>query len=138
VLGVSAPLPPASPITCRAVRYVALSPKATPAQVAFCQELVLACRRDVRAGCGRTLSKLDLADAIEHLTVPTVVIAGEGDRLTPPSHAARLERLLPDSAGVVELERVGHMAPVEAHQQVNAAVRQLADRVLSARSTAAA
>ena len=137
VLGASAPLPPASPITYRAVRHVALSPSATPAQVAFCQELVLACRRDVRAGCGRELTKLDLANALEHLTVPTAVIAGEDDRLTPLSHARRLARLLPDSAGVVELDRVGHMAPVEAHPQVNAAVRELADRVMSSRAAAA-
>lgn len=137
-LGVSAPLPPASPITYRAVRHVALSPAATPAQVAFCQELVLGCRRTVRAGCGRELTKLDLADAVEHLTVPTLVLAGEDDRLTPPQHAERLARLLPESAGIVELERVGHMAPVEAHQRVNAAIRQLADRVLSPRSAVAA
>ncbi|GEM_PF-3940399 len=87
-------------------------------------------RPDVRAGCGRELTRLDLTDALEHLTVPTAVVAGEDDKLTPPSHAERLARLLPDSAGVVKLERVGHMAPVEAHRQLNATIRGLADRVL--------
>jgi pimeloyl-ACP methyl ester carboxylesterase len=136
-LGVPAPLPRSSPITNRAVRYIALSPAASPAQAAFCEELALRCPRDVRAGCGRSLSTLDLTDAAEHVTVPTLVMAGADDRLTPPTHADQLARLLPDCAGVERLQGVGHMAPVEAREPVNVALRDFAARVLAARATAA-
>lgn len=131
-LSVPAPLPSSSPITHRAVRYVALSPKATPAQVAFCEDMALRCPRRVRAGCGRSLSTLDLTEAVEHVAVPALVIAGGDDRLTPPAHADRLARMLPDCVGLERLEDVGHMAPVEAREPVNAALRELAGRVLAA------
>jgi pimeloyl-ACP methyl ester carboxylesterase len=125
-LSASGPLPPASPVSLRAVKYVALSPTATPAQVAFCQEMVLACRRDVRAGFGRTLSRLDLADAIASLTVPTLVLGGGRDRLTPPPHVERMAAALPRLAERVELPRSGHMSPIEDPAAVNAAIERLA------------
>lgn len=125
----SAPLPRASPLSMRAIRYVALSPQASPAQVAFCQEMVLSCRRDVRAGCGRTLSRLDLSHALDALTVPTLVLGGGRDRLTPPPHVDRLAAALPDVAEVVRLPESGHMSPLEDPAAVDGAVERLAARV---------
>lgn len=122
-------LPPATPISRRIVRYVALSEAASPAQVELTQQLVLGCRRRVRAGCGRTLSRLDLRDAVARLRVPTLVLASERDRLTPPAHAQRLAAALPDLHEHVELERVGHMGPLEAPDEVNAALARLLARV---------
>jgi len=129
LLSASGPLPPASPISLRAVQYVALSPSATPAQIAFCQEMVLECRRDVRAGFGRTLSRLDLAEAIAALTVPTTVLGGGRDRLTPPPHVERMAAALPRLAERVELPRSGHMSPVEDPAAVDAALERLAAAV---------
>lgn len=125
LLSADAEIPPATPVSRRIVRYVALSGAASPAQVELTQQLVLDCRRDVRAGCGRTLSRLDLQHAIAHLDLPTLVLAGKDDRLTPPSHAERLAAELPDLAEHVELDRVGHMAPIEAPHEVNAAIERL-------------
>lgn len=127
-LGASAPLPPASPISMRAVRYVALSPSASPAQVAFCQEMVLACRRDVRASFGRTLTRLNLAEAIGNLTVPTLLVGGDADRLTPPPHVDRLAQALPQVAEELRLPGSGHMGPIEDGDAVNAALVRLAER----------
>ncbi|ADB53240.1 alpha/beta fold hydrolase [Conexibacter woesei] len=125
-LSASGPLPPASPISLRAVQYVALSPSASPAQVAFCQEMVLQCRRDVRAGFGRTLSRLDLADALSNLTVPALVLGGMRDRLTPPPHLERMAAALPHLSECVELPRSGHMSPIEDPGSVDAALERLA------------
>lgn len=127
-LSASGPLPPASPISTRAVRYIALSPSASPAQVAFCQEMVLQCRREVRAGFGRTLSRLDLADALAHLTVPTLVLGGVRDRLTPPPHVERMAAALPQLVECAELPRSGHMSPIEDPAAVDAALERLAER----------
>ena len=133
MLSASAPLPRRStPISHRAIRYVTLSRSASPAAVAFCEEIVLACRNDVRAACGGTLSALDLREAVAHLDVPTVVLAGERDKLTPPVHARWMAETLPQVVELVEIPGAGHMLPVEAPGIVSSAIAQLARWVLAA------
>ncbi len=124
----SAPLPlPAgpTPLAHRVVKYVALSAGASPAQVGFSEELVVDCRPDVRGAIGGALTRLDLHAAVERLDVPTLVIAGERDRLTPPEHAERLHAELPRPAGLVRMPG-GHMGPLEHADEVTRAVRDLA------------
>ncbi|HEV7466207.1 MAG TPA: alpha/beta hydrolase [Candidatus Dormibacteraeota bacterium] len=115
-----------APISRRGVRFMCLGAAATPARVAFCCDVVLSCRPDTWVGWGRVLGRLDLGSAVERLTVPTLVMAGECDRLTPPSHARRLERSLPQPAGLVLVSGAGHMLPVEAADEVNRRVREFA------------
>ncbi len=127
LLSARAPLPGVStPLSHRAVRYVALGPGASPAKVAFCERLVLDCRREVRAGAGGTISRLELHDALEHLTVPAVVVAGERDRLTPPVHARKIAEALPELLELVEVPGAGHMIPVEEPGEVSVRLRSLA------------
>jgi pimeloyl-ACP methyl ester carboxylesterase len=127
LLGLAAPLPPRpDPITHRAVRYIALSRTASPAEVRFCEEMVLSTGPRVRAALGRELTHLDLQDGVEHLVVPTLVIAGSADRLTPPVHAHRLAEALPEVSGLLEIEGAGHMAPVDRSGEVTSALRELA------------
>ena len=57
--------------------------------------MLVATPPDARASIGIAMSEMDLRDALSCLTVPTVVIAGEDDRLTPPSHARRIAEMLP-------------------------------------------
>ena len=124
----AAPLPlPAStnPVLTRLVRAVALGPSASPAQVAFCTEMLLDTPTGVRAAFGATLSTFDLAHGLPALSVPTVVIAGEYDRLTPPVHARAIAAEVP-GATLVELAGAGHMAPIEAHHEVTDHLRRLA------------
>ncbi|CAN5535882.1 alpha/beta hydrolase [soil metagenome] len=126
-LSVPAPLPPQpTPLTNRLVRYVALSPSASPAQVAFSERMVLSARPIIRARTGASLSRMDLAEAIRSLTVPTIVIAGEHDRLTPPIHSQRLFEELPNAKAMIKIPDVGHMSPLEAHDEVTAHLRALA------------
>jgi pimeloyl-ACP methyl ester carboxylesterase len=126
VLSAPGALPPRSnPISYEAMRYVTLGPDAGPATIAFCEELVLACGPEARAGCGATLSKLDLVESVAGLDVRTLVVAGGRDRLTPPIHSRRLVEALPDGT-YVELDRIAHMAPVEAPQRVSDSLRTLA------------
>ena len=129
LLSAAAPLPSRpNPLSHRAVRFVALSPQAPPAAVRFSEDLVLSCTPRVRAGCGRELSRLDLRAYVRQLTVPTLVVAGTEDRLTPPVHARGLASTLPDCAGMLELEDTGHMAPLERDGEVTAALRELTAR----------
>jgi pimeloyl-ACP methyl ester carboxylesterase len=115
-----------TPISHASARYVAFGPSATPAQIAFYERMLIACPPDVRADVGLAISEIDLYHALPRLTVPTLVLAGSNDRLTPPSHAKRIAEALPNLEQLVVLERTGHMAPLERHEEVVAALVGLA------------
>lgn len=138
VLSARGPLPKKStPLTNRAIRYATMSAAATPAQVAFCEELILAADSSARAATGRSLTKLELYDAVEHLTVPTVVMAGERDKLTPPKHAERLADSLPEVVELAVIADHGHMLPVEAADDVTRRLRRLLRTYVEASSSSA-
>jgi pimeloyl-ACP methyl ester carboxylesterase len=84
------------------------------------------CQPAVRGGCGGTLSSLALGEAIARLDVPTVVVSGNRDRLTPTSHSRRFAATLPELVELVEVPGAGHMTPVEAPAEVTAALRTAA------------
>jgi pimeloyl-ACP methyl ester carboxylesterase len=126
MLSASLPMPGrSSPLAHRAVHAIAFGPDASPATVAFGEDMVLECRREVRAGCGRTLAELDLHDAVAHVDAPAIVVAGARDRLTPPVHAKRLAADLPRLLRYVEVERSGHMTPLERPEIVSDLLAEL-------------
>jgi pimeloyl-ACP methyl ester carboxylesterase len=125
-LGAKTPLPRYStPLSAGAIRYVAFGPHASPAQVAFYERMLVTCPADVRADIGIAMSEMDLHDALPRLTVPTIVIAGAVDRLTPPAHARRIADMLPDLVRLTVLEDTGHMAPLERPEVVTDALGEL-------------
>lgn len=72
-------------------------------------------------------ARRDSTDLLDQVTVPTLVIVGEEDALTPPSDAAVLADAIPDS----ELRRIpgaGHLTALEAPDRFNTAVRSLLRR----------
>jgi pimeloyl-ACP methyl ester carboxylesterase len=119
-----------TPVLSRLVKAVALGRTASPAQVALCARMLLGTPTDVRAAFGATLSTFDLAHGLPALTAPTVVVAGEHDRLTPPVHARAIAAAVPGST-LTELPGVGHMAPIEAHAEVTDAIHRLAEGVFA-------
>jgi pimeloyl-ACP methyl ester carboxylesterase len=126
-LGNKAPLPRFStPLTYAAVRYIAFGPDVSPAQVAFFERMLVTCPPDVRANIGIAMSEMDLHHALPRLTVPTIVIAGADDKLTPPSHAQRIAEMLPALRRLAVLEHTGHMTPLERPDVVTAALAELA------------
>ncbi|MCP9488393.1 MAG: alpha/beta hydrolase [Solirubrobacteraceae bacterium MAG38_C4-C5] len=131
-LGARAPLPSATtPLSNRVIRYIACSPNASPATVAFCEKMILSCHRAARGGCGATVSDLELREALKDLAVPTAVLVGERDRLTPPVHARAMADVLPDVTAYVELPGIGHMTPLEAPAEVTASIRALTARAVA-------
>jgi pimeloyl-ACP methyl ester carboxylesterase len=71
-------------------RIVAYDPHASPAVVAFWERMLVSCAPDVRAAVGLALTDMELHRALERLDLPTLVMDGTHDRLTPPSHARRI------------------------------------------------
>ena len=121
------PVPKLStPISSAIVRYIAFGPTATPAMVAFYERMLVACPPDVRTGVALRLGDLDLHDALPRLSVPTLVMAGAQDRLTPPVHAERMAAAVPDLESLVVLPATGHMGPLERPAEVTDALLKLA------------
>jgi pimeloyl-ACP methyl ester carboxylesterase len=99
--------------------------------VAFYERMLMSTDAGVRGAVGITLSDLDLSAAAERISVPTIVIAGDADRLTPPAQAQRIADALPTPAGLTVLERTGHMSPLERPDEVADALRDLLGRFAS-------
>jgi pimeloyl-ACP methyl ester carboxylesterase len=134
-LGARRPIPALStPVHEASIRYLAFGPHATPATVEFYRRLISGCPVDVRAACGLALADMDLTAALSRLTIPTLVMAGDRDRLTPPVHASRIAAALPKLARMIVLPETGHMGPLERPAEVAAALRELAADVAAPRS----
>jgi pimeloyl-ACP methyl ester carboxylesterase len=125
--GLRAPLPRfSSPVSYAVLRHIAFGPSATPAMVAFWERMLVSCAPEVRAAVGLALADMDLHHALARLTVPTLVMAGAEDRLTPPSHARRITSELPQLHRLIEMPKTGHMGPLERPAEIADALRELA------------
>ena len=81
-----------------------------------------------------SLSEHDKVEALKALShVPTLVVAGEKDRLLPPKHARRIAAEVPH-ARLLELRGAGHCPMLEQPEAVNAALYDLAEAVQTGRS----
>jgi len=74
----------------------------------------------------------DKRDALRRLhDIPSVVICGSGDSITPLEHSYHLAEVL-GSAEVVELSDAGHMVILERHPEVTSAIERLIEKVANA------
>jgi pimeloyl-ACP methyl ester carboxylesterase len=125
ILGARAPLGPVTPLARRILKYGTMGPGSTPHMVEACARIVHACPRKVRYAWSHVLDLLDLDHGVRSLDVPTAVVVGTADRLTPPVHARSLVAALPQCVGLTELPGLGHMTPVEAPELVTGKIREL-------------
>jgi pimeloyl-ACP methyl ester carboxylesterase len=126
VLGSGRPLLTLStPVSHAAARHIAFGPDASDGMVAFYERMLVSTEPHARGATGLVLSQLDLSAAVSRITVPTLVIAGDRDRLTPPAHARRIAAALPRPAGLEVLPRTGHMSPLERPDEVADALGEL-------------
>ncbi|WP_318203077.1 alpha/beta hydrolase [Streptomyces sp. SCL15-4] len=125
VLGSRAPLGPVTPVAMSILKYATMGAGCAPDRVRACARIVHACPRAVRHAWSEVLATLDLEDGVRRLAVPTAVLCGTSDRLTPPVHARALAAALPHCLGLTELTGVGHMTPIEAPETVTGRIRDL-------------
>jgi pimeloyl-ACP methyl ester carboxylesterase len=125
ILGSRAPLGPVTPIARRILKYGTMGPASAPHMVEACARIVHACPRKVRYAWSQVLDLLDLDHGVRELRVPTAVVVGTADRLTPPVQARALVAALPNCVGSTELPGLGHMTPVEAPELVTGRIREL-------------
>jgi pimeloyl-ACP methyl ester carboxylesterase len=122
----SAPLGPVSYLSRSLLGYLTLGPDAPAELAAVNAAIIQACDRRARAAWGHVLARLDVTAGVRRLDVPTRVLVGKADRLTPPVHSRQVARHLPRFAGLTELPGIGHMTPLEAPGVVAALIRELA------------
>ncbi len=126
VLGAPGAIPRFStPIGYFLTRYIAFGPSASPAQIAFYERMFASTSWRARADSGIAMSQIELADALPRLAVPTLVMAGELDRLTPPAHGVRIASQLPQLHRLIVLPDTGHMGPLERPREVVEALTEL-------------
>ena len=102
--------------------------------VAFTEAMSSQTRAEVIGDFYLSLSEHDKIEALKALShVPTLVIAGEKDRLLPPKHARRIAAAVPH-ARLLELRGAGHCPMLEQPEAVNAALYDLAEAVETGRS----
>jgi non-heme chloroperoxidase len=80
--------------------------------VELARQMLLECPTDTGREAVRALLGMDLTPDLPRIELPTLVIGGTADLLTPPAEARRMARLIP-GARLVLLERAGHMIMLE-------------------------
>ncbi|MGN6472595.1 MAG: alpha/beta fold hydrolase [Mycobacteriales bacterium] len=109
-------------------RYLSYGPGAPPSLVAFMEQMLLDTSIEVMAEFFDTFLSHDKVKALGVLEdLPVLISCGSRDVLTPVSHSELMADALP-SAEFQCLSGAGHMAKLERHDEVNAALRRLFDR----------
>ncbi|WP_278261594.1 alpha/beta hydrolase [Nocardia sp. AG03] len=136
ILGTPVVLPPIKPVRWIFARQVMTLDAPRPT-LDYALSVVRGCPMMARSRWGLVLAALHLGDDARNLAVPTTVLAGDRDDLTPPLHAERLAELL-DAAGNLAGHKVlptGHLGNVERYDLFNA---ELAGVLASVREPARA
>jgi pimeloyl-ACP methyl ester carboxylesterase len=104
-------------------KKILFAPGARDRAVQVGMEEIRACRpetilKDVAATKG-----MNVEEVARGLRIPSLILCGSRDKLTPPALSERLNDLIPGSRLLV-LDGVGHMLPLEAPERVNRQIRE--------------
>ncbi len=72
--------------------------------------------------------RFDVLEQVSQITLPTLIICGSADRLTPTKYSRYLEKLLPQS-DMIEVGEAGHMVMLEAPNELNRAVTLFVEKL---------
>jgi pimeloyl-ACP methyl ester carboxylesterase len=105
------------------VTRFAWSPEAPPALTELGQRALLETGPDVLLGDFGACDHFDVIGRMGEIEVPTLVITGTADQLTPPKYARFLAEHITD-AQLVLVEGAGHMVMLERPAQVAKIVQE--------------
>jgi pimeloyl-ACP methyl ester carboxylesterase len=110
-------------------RRLAFGPDVPPSYVDFASEMLAEIPLEVVADYYPAFDDLDEFRALEIVSsVPTVVVGGENDVITPIEHTARIIDSLP-KAEAIRVENCGHLGMIEKHEIFDGALDRLLERV---------
>lgn len=94
------------------------------------RQMLAACSRDTLRDVSRAMLPYDLSDGLASIAIPTLVLVGTADVLTPPRDARQIAALIPD-AEFVEFPGAGHMLMYERAADVDSIVQDFARRCVA-------
>ena len=106
---------------------ILFAPSASRQAIFLGMEEILACRPETTLKDVAAAQAMDLQEIAQNLCIPTLILCGDRDKVTPLALSDRLNELIPDSRLLI-VKGAGHMLPLEAPGQVN---RELLDFVNS-------
>ncbi len=86
------------------------------------------CGRDVVRRDFRTCHQFDVEDRLDEVTIPTLAIVGEDDRLTPPWYHEALAEGIPD-CDLVTIDDAAHLAMLDRPEAFNEAITSFVDEI---------
>ncbi len=99
-----------------------------PSAVELVRQMMLECPPETRLESPRALIGLDLTEQLPKIDLPTLVIVGTGDVLTPPAQAKLITRLIP-GARLEVFPGGGHMLMLERTAELDRLLVEFARRV---------
>jgi pimeloyl-ACP methyl ester carboxylesterase len=102
----------------------ALGKGATPAMVRATRDHFVATPHEVRMGIADAMLAMDLHEGRRQIDVPTTIVVGTRDTLTPVAHSRSMAADIP-GARLEVLPGAGHMLPFEAPDVVVRAIREI-------------
>jgi len=99
-----------------------------PSHVELARQMIESCDAETTRLATRALLGLDLVPDIARIDLPTLVIGGTADLLTPPAESRRIARTIP-GARLVMLEGGGHMLMLERTDEVDRLIVEFAREV---------
>jgi pimeloyl-ACP methyl ester carboxylesterase len=99
-------------------KKILLAPGASGRATSLAMRELRACRPETILKDLHAAKTMDLTADAARLSVPTLILCGSRDRLTPPAFSQTLKELIP-GASLRIIDRVGHMLPLEAPERVN-------------------
>ncbi|HVL82662.1 MAG TPA: alpha/beta fold hydrolase [Actinomycetota bacterium] len=119
---------PASDLAMLAAR-LGFGRGASPAHVALTMKLMSATPTDTLVAAVGGLAEFESIENLAAIDVPTLVVAGDRDLVTPVWLAREMSERIPD-AQLVVLEGAGHMGMLERPDELTDLIRTFADKVL--------
>jgi pimeloyl-ACP methyl ester carboxylesterase len=71
--------------------------------------------------------QFDFRGKLKALNLPTLILCGDEDHITPVRYSRRLQQEIPGST-LMLIQKAGHMLPLESPDRVNAAIREFIRR----------
>ncbi len=112
----------------RIIQY-AYSPKAPPELIQEGVHQLLECRPEVLHGDYSACDRFDVMKEIEKIDLPTLILCGEDDALTPVLYSRYLHSRIKGSKLEI-LPHAGHMVMVESSQAFNEKIREFIKEIV--------
>ncbi len=96
-----------------------------PSHVELTRQMILACDPVTRKAAPSALLGLDLSKELSRITIPTLVICGTNDVITPPGEARRMARRIPQ-ARLELIDGAGHMLMLERADAIDTLITDFA------------